>query len=340
MSAGTAAASPSPSPPPNDSLFGDLNLDAMLDEPDSDLDDDTPASALGKRPRSDDDDDNDDPRNDEDGSLSSAPVATDGNIAVYARRQAKARRLNTERSKAVMRFVMEPNACKLVDLYVQGQEALQAIAAFKAIQPPWEVSPDLELNLKRFTHAVAFSSKLSSYRDDTALNIVLKIVKGMNLSGLYTGIWLVPADLDKVKAVILDALTQFRSMIKKALRASMSAKDSIDHVDAFKLTIHIADKADVKATVPLTCRVALMRYVYRHRSASDFWLAVDKQISELLAKSNGDPARIAKLYRKILTKDLKEHGQNAAGEHSLPEDDVACERQQLVADAMDGEDEE
>ncbi|KZV67195.1 hypothetical protein PENSPDRAFT_755131 [Peniophora sp. CONT] len=332
--ASTDLTSPSPSSRAVSTLFGDLDLDSALVESDTEPDvlsgPEAPTSGLGKRTRADGEEESDEE--------TAAPATVDGNLAIFARRQAKTRRLTVDRSKAVLRFATEPNVYKLVDMYAQGEETLQAIAEFKVVQPPWVVSPDLETNLKRYTCAVLFSSKLSSYRDDTALNIVLKIAKSLNLSGLYDGIWIVPSDTDKIKAVIMEALTQFRSTIKKTLKASIAAKACKDHEDVFKVTMYLAEKADVKATVPLACRIALMRYVLQHHSDADFWPVVDKHVTELSDKSEGDAVRIAKLYRAILLKDIKEHGQNDTGKHSLPEDDIACERQQLVSDAMQDED--
>ncbi|KAJ7021322.1 hypothetical protein C8F04DRAFT_1195645 [Mycena alexandri] len=81
-----------------------------------------------------------------------------------------------------------------------------------------------------------------------------------------------------------------------------------DHQNIFKLTKIFVDGTQCKVTIELCARVALMRSVFLQDSGPEFWDKLDSSLAAIRAEAQGNPKKIAKAFRHIVTIDQSEHG--------------------------------
>ncbi|GJE86661.1 hypothetical protein PsYK624_027420 [Phanerochaete sordida] len=177
-------------------------------------------------------------------------------------------------------------------------------------QPPWEPSEELIANIRSYSMGVLLSSRLSSYKGTVPNNYVAAIIKRFLFD--------LPADIErnrgrwgKVIGAIKDELTEARSQIKKDLVAGTPTdKAASEHLNIYELTTGLCEGTSCEASVELCARVALLRKTYRKNPGRDFWNAVDKELEKLRTKAAGNPAKITKLFRKILKQDRETYGRH------------------------------
>ncbi|KAI0055623.1 hypothetical protein BV25DRAFT_1921676 [Artomyces pyxidatus] len=256
------------------------------------------------------------------------------NLALYAKRYAASKKLRRDQVAAVEQFVGDDANTKMLKLYTQGLAIENRLEKIITAQPVFQISPDLSRNITEFSVAVLLSSKIASYKGDIPRDHVLNILKTFRYD-LPPGIEYVPADWGKVVSAVGTALTQKRSVWKKQLKASFH-KDGPKHsTDLYSLTRKLAKNSNCQITVPLCCRVALMRNIYADGNHSDrkFWDAIDERLEWIREKANGDGKKIVKMFKVLMKEDMDKYG----SVEGLPDlEDVIDERQQRVDDVIEG----
>ncbi|EED77964.1 predicted protein [Postia placenta Mad-698-R] len=201
-------------------------------------------------------------------------------------------------------------------------------------QRTWEPSKDLNDNIYNISWSVIYSSKLPAYKGNIPTTYVLNIVR-LRGYDLPPNIEQNPAAWKKVVKCTRTCLTDVRSNSKKKFKLSIAAKDSKDQWTIYKLTKElIGKKKDVKISVPLCARVALMRAVYVINSSGTFWNNVDKELESLRASARNDPARLVKGFQYLLQLDHQTYGVDDNMMDSVDED--VGEWQQSVDDIVGG----
>ncbi|KAJ7705481.1 hypothetical protein B0H17DRAFT_1193154 [Mycena rosella] len=215
----------------------------------------------------------------------------------------------------------------MANLFALGNQ-LEKMVTSKA---GYEVSSDLETNIYKYAPAVLLSSKVTVYKGESATAILLNILKKYRFD-IPPGLENIPAAWAKVIAVVREALTQKRSNIKKAIRASVIGND-LGHQNIFDLTQAIVKGTQCTVNVVLCARIALMRAVYLKHPGPKYWDKLDARLATIRKEGGGDAGRITKAFKHILTIDQDKHG---AKDYELDEKTVD-DFQQKVDDLIDVE---
>ncbi|KAJ7714443.1 hypothetical protein B0H16DRAFT_1742636 [Mycena metata] len=236
------------------------------------------------------------------------------NIVGRVKHHAEKKRLRVDQVTEVGVFVNEPPVVREAKLLVEIIAARNELEKIVASKPAYEVSAELETNLRKYAPAVLLSSKLTWYKGNGPKEILLNIAKHFRF-GMPAGLENIPADWAKVTYVAGDALTQTRSSFKKLLGKSVGVKYDMkkDYAPKFSppsAQQNIFDLAQliVKGTpssvnVELCARIALMRSVYLKHPGKEFWDKLDKRLLKIRQEADGDTKKIVKAFRHILTHD-------------------------------------
>ncbi|KAI0816004.1 hypothetical protein BC628DRAFT_1424369 [Trametes gibbosa] len=210
------------------------------------------ASLLHKRPHADvDSDGEEDVFSPCSASVSSSRDATPGtstvqinkNFVALAVRLGAAKKLRGDQQRDLEVFANDALRVQNIKIYADLQYMTNRFDKIVNSAPIFQVSKDLMKNLYSYGTGVIFSSKLAAYKGT-------HIVKHLRFD-LPAGIEHNHADWAKVVSAAQDTLTQIRSKIKKALRASVKPSDPEQHTDIYDLTQELIKQSSCKTTVPL-----------------------------------------------------------------------------------------
>ncbi|KAJ7698600.1 hypothetical protein B0H17DRAFT_1196707 [Mycena rosella] len=223
-------------------------------------------------------------------------VLPNQNIVAAARHYADKKRLRGEQLTEIDVFLKDPPSLRetkmMANLLALGNQ-VEKIVTSKA---GYEVSADLETNIYKYAPAVLLSSKVT----------------------VYKGLENVPAAWAKITAVAQEALTQKRSNIKKAIRASVHGDDP-EHQNIFDLAKVIVKGTQCTVNVVLCAHITLMRAVYLKVPGPKFWDKLDVRLAKIRKESGGDAGKITRAFRHILTIDQDKH---SAKDYDLDEKTV------------------
>ncbi|KAJ7697138.1 hypothetical protein B0H17DRAFT_1197535 [Mycena rosella] len=239
------------------------------------------------------------------------------------------KRLRGEQLTEIDVFLKDPPSLRetkmMANLLALGNR-VEKIVTSKA---GYEVSADLETNIYKYAPAVLLSSKVTVYKGESATAILLTFLKKYRFD-IPPGLENVPAAWAKITAVAQEALTQKRSNIKKAIRASVHGDDP-EHQNIFDLAKVIVKGTQCTVNVVLCAHIALMGAVYLKVPGPKFWDKLDVRLAKIRKESGGDAGKIARAFRHILTVDQDKHG---AKDYDLDEKTVD-DFQQKVDDLID-----
>ncbi|KAK7012527.1 hypothetical protein R3P38DRAFT_3364739, partial [Favolaschia claudopus] len=233
-----------------------------------------------------DDDDSDDAAAPRNLSLSNQ------NLVMAAKRFGERKRLRGEQIAELESFVNDPAPLREVKLMANGMALANQLEQIVAAKPPFELSEDLQLNIKKYAPAILLSERLGSYKGDVPTEALMEIIKRLRFS-IPDGLEHIPADWVKVVSFAEYSLTQKRSTMKKAIRASLKpvqdkdtkvvtyAEDTKKHDNIYKLASAIVKGTKCTVNVILCSRVALMRKVYLKHPGSKFWDRLDAKLDEI-----------------------------------------------------------
>ncbi|KAI9062111.1 hypothetical protein FKP32DRAFT_1677703 [Trametes sanguinea] len=254
------------------------------------------------------------------------------NFAALAVRIGSAKRLRAEQQRSLEIFSTDTLRTQNIKLFAELNSITNKLDKIVSSAPTYQVSESLAKNIYSYALGVMFSSKLGAYKGTVPLNHVLNIVKRFRFD-LPADIERNPADWSKVVGEVQDVLTQIRSRIKKALRASMKGSTPAEHQNIYELTQDLIARSSCKITVQLCARVALMRAVYVEDSSDRFWNSVDEFLGRIRTKAD-TPEKLVRAFKHLLHEDRRTHG--AATERTLSDEYGADVFQQSVDDTIDG----
>ncbi|KAI0309777.1 hypothetical protein OF83DRAFT_1157539 [Amylostereum chailletii] len=265
----------------------------------------------------------------------SAPVADAGasNLLAFVHREARLKQIPGDQVKQLEAFAADSHAMKLVKLFMQNLEIMNSLSKIVVATPPFAVSDTLSTNLKEFGIAAMLVPNIANYRNEPT-RIVLDVAKTLRFN-LPPNIENLPSDWAKVTTAAGYEITQIRASFKKIILKSLEGKAK-DHVNIFALTQQLASKAKVTVTIPLCCRVALLRRVHTLDPSLRFWTRVDERLARLRKDAGNDKAKLVKAYKAILKTDMECHGANLPGMDTIPSDEVLNSRQLQVVSVIDG----
>ncbi|KAI0310685.1 hypothetical protein OF83DRAFT_1178297 [Amylostereum chailletii] len=233
-----------------------------------------------------------------------------GNILGFIRREGRAKYMRPEHVKMAEMFAADSAAVKLVKLYLQNIEITNQLSKIVLSIPVYTVSTALTTNIKDYGSSAMLMSSILNYIIDPVKH-VCAVLKHMRFD--------LPPNIERIP---------FKKLIGKSLEGPPA-----EHTNIFTLTQQIAAKAGVTVTIPLCCRIALIRRVHELDSGIRFWHRVNGRLTTLHAQSNGDKNRLVRVYKRLLELDIKTHGGNQDTLELFPAEDILNEQQSQVVSA-------
>ncbi|KAI0696507.1 hypothetical protein BC835DRAFT_1414198 [Cytidiella melzeri] len=231
-------------------------------------------SVLGERARGDtsDNDDNDDSPDSGDHSESTETPAT----VTVATATTNENLLSLAQQIGHQKHFDQDDVCRLEEfagVFAEQIENNNHAKKQRIAKAPWQPSSDLEKNIKCGALTVLLSPRATVYKGNALIDTLLEFVHEHHDDNLPQNIKQRPADLAKLIASLREQLTQNRSKIKKALRASLQPQDPKDKWNIMRLAEHLVKGTMIKPTVTLCARLALMHSLYTHDSdkTDKFW---------------------------------------------------------------------
>ncbi|KAI9064036.1 hypothetical protein FKP32DRAFT_1685488 [Trametes sanguinea] len=262
----------------------------------------------------------------------SPPSILNQNLAALARRLGTQKKLKLEQRQELEEFAGDTLTVHNLKLYAKLLSLENKVDKIVACAPPFQVSKSLTMNILTYSTAVFFSSKLPAYKGQIPRNHVLDMLKRLRFD-LPPGIENNPADWGKVKTCVQDTLTQIRGATKKLLKKSIvSHTDTTKNLPIFDLAQAIvANTDDIKVTIPLMARVALMRGVFMEYPGEGFWDQVDAHLNALRERA-GTPEQLVHAFKHILKADRKKHGSLLGNDAEEAVEDVIVDTMQQNVD--------
>ncbi|KAK7020828.1 hypothetical protein R3P38DRAFT_2630067 [Favolaschia claudopus] len=275
------------------------------------------------------------------------------NLVMAAKRYGERKRLRGDQIAELESFVnvssfpkcpTDPAPLREVKLMANGLALANQLEQIVAAKPPFELSDDLQLNIKKYAPAILLSERLGSYKGDVPTEALMEIIKRLRFS-IPDGLEHIPADWNKVISFAEYCLTQKRATMKKAIRASLKpvtdkdtkvvtyAEDTKKHDNIYKLASAIVKGTNCTVNVILCSRVALMRKVYLKHPDSKFWDKLDAKLDEIREDADGDPKQLVRGFRHVLEQDQKKHGKKDYKDSDIQ--DAVDNFQQKVDDIID-----
>ncbi|KAI1786129.1 hypothetical protein LXA43DRAFT_1099571 [Ganoderma leucocontextum] len=287
------------------------NLDIVLAAPDSPvLRPSIAPSTCGKRSATDAELESSE-LEDEDLNTTSSPSASGGtnkNLILVARKVSTQKKLRNDQALEMEDFIASTLTVQNTLLYGEVLAMRNKLNNILNNPPPFQVSDDLVKNIASYSGGVFFSSKLSAYKGAVPLNHVLDILKCFRFD-LPQDIEHNRADWQKVIAEMQEALTQLCSSVKKELKTSVNQADPKKHIGIFELTDKILSKTDVKITIPIMSRTAVMRAVFLEQpgdNAFKHFLVKDREAHGSDAQGSAEPERLSEDVVDTLQRDIDE----------------------------------
>ncbi|KJA15036.1 hypothetical protein HYPSUDRAFT_149645, partial [Hypholoma sublateritium FD-334 SS-4] len=206
-----------------------------------------------------------------------------------------------------------------------GMMALEnKVDAFRSTTPPYQLSDELKVNITNYGMAVMLSVNISAYKGGVPRNHVLDILKRYRFD-LPVGIEHDYANWEKISAYVSFALTQNRSKVKKAIKASITLSTNV-----FTLAQGIVSSTPCQPTIQLCSR----RSVYVEcRGSEKYWNLIDARLEFIRSKADGSAVKVARGFTDILKNDRALYG---VDEDYVIGDVIADEWQQRVDNVVGG----
>ncbi|KAF8899969.1 hypothetical protein CPB85DRAFT_1439783 [Mucidula mucida] len=243
--------------------------------------------------------------------------APNPNVVQAMKRLAARKKLRTEQQDELKSFLQDTVTVRECKLFIAVMANHNAIDKIVVSQPSFKVSDELEKNINIYAVAILLSSKISSYKGNTATKHLMDIIKKYHFD-LPPNIKCFPAAMGRVKACAQKALTQKRSKFKKLLAASVHETvrkgklrrlpdNKCQHI--FDLARSFVEGTECTISIPLCCRIAVMRKVYVKNMGSNLWDRLDASLASIHDKAAGNPKQLVKAFKFILESDQKTYGQ-------------------------------
>ncbi|KAL0565043.1 hypothetical protein V5O48_016987 [Marasmius crinis-equi] len=281
------------------------------------------------------------------------PDSADGNVIAVAKRLAVSQKLSGDQINELEAFLKDSALGRAGRVFITLKNIENKVNAVVTTQEAWKVSDTLKKNLSHYVAAACLSVTIQAYRNDRTTALIMQKIRDMNME--------LPPNFDQdmaaqstLKRSIEDTLTQRRSGMKKAIRASAyeqlkpgiwTERQGSDCQNIFELTQKLVKGTQCHITPELCARVAIFRYAYKayyEKEGQDYWGRVDATLQKLRTSGNNDKKQIARLVKKILVKDRSAYGLEDSyklPEHGLPSALQADMDQRIdAADGFEGED--
>ncbi|KJA14234.1 hypothetical protein HYPSUDRAFT_208899 [Hypholoma sublateritium FD-334 SS-4] len=226
------------------------------------------------------------------------------NLTAATLRYATKKKLRPEQRDEVEAFFSDTVLGRQAKLFIGMMSLENKVDAFRSATPPYQLSEELKVNITNYGMAVMLSINIMGIEHDYA-------------------------NWEKISAYVSFSLTQNRSKVKKAIKASIVSDTNI-----FALAQSIVSSTPCRPTVQLCARVALMRSVFVEcRGSEKYWNLIDSRLEFIRSKSDGSAVKIARGFTDILKNDRALYG---AGEDYVIGDVIADEWQQRVDNVIGG----
>ncbi|KAK1221491.1 hypothetical protein PQX77_015697 [Marasmius sp. AFHP31] len=250
-------------------------------------------------------------------------VARSRNLVERITRYATRKRLRPDQVSEVEKFVHEEEAVQRAKLYVEALATQNLVDNIITQQPAYTVSKDLKKNIDSYAWAIILSTTIRTYKGSGPVEHLSTILKRLRFD-MPAGIEHNPANWEKVTNAVESALTQVRSTIKKAIRASVTqpavkkkdGKKTTEHEplapaksqNILELTQHLVTKTQLTPSAALCARIAFMRAIWFKDSSETFWDTLDNSLVQIYKKADDDEKKVRKAFEACLNKDRRTYG--------------------------------
>ncbi|KAF8879346.1 hypothetical protein CPB85DRAFT_1443188 [Mucidula mucida] len=308
--------SPSSSPPSNDDNPMNGILAAMK----------TPQASrvLGKRPTPNNEDFDELEDDSAPGGTSGNPLTTNPfttptgpnpNDLIAVKNFAARKKLKTEQLAEVEVFLQDPPHVCDAKTFALLHSVFNKVEEIVVATPAFEVSDDLRKNINSYSVAMLLSSHIASYKGAPATDSLLKLLLRLPL-GIPAGITANAADYNRLQSAVSDALTQTRATFKKHLAIRRKGGPE---PDIFTLARTFIKNTKCELSVPLCCRIALMRMVFKKHAANDFWDKLNAQYAVIVQVAKGSATALVRAFEFIYESDKKQHIGDGSGVGPRPD---------------------
>ncbi|KAF8918212.1 hypothetical protein CPB85DRAFT_1430816 [Mucidula mucida] len=257
--------------------------------------------------------------------LSFRPNPNDVNTV---RQFASRKRLKPEQITEVEVFLQEP------PLVREGKMFATLLATFNKADeivlstPPFQVSAELKKNMDHYATAFLLSTHISTYKGASNKASFMKILNTVPID-IPAKILAAPANRTKMETAAGNALTQARGAFKKALVASAKASPQMDIIT---LAREFIKNTKCEISVPLCCRIALMRKVFQSHPGNKFWDKLNMELSKIKKLAKGDARALVRAFQFLYEEDKRTYGSGTV--ESSPIKDTVDAFQQQVDDLI------
>ncbi|KAF8886467.1 hypothetical protein CPB85DRAFT_1258468 [Mucidula mucida] len=214
---------------------------------------------------------------------------------------------------------------QLAEVEVFLQDPPHVLEEIVVATPAFEVSDDLRKNINSYSVAMLLSSHIASYKGAPATDSLLKLLLRLPL-GIPAGITANAADYNRLQSAVSDALTQTRATFKKHLAIRRKGGPE---PDIFTLARTFIKNTKCELSVPLCCRIALMRMVFKKHAANDFWDKLDAQYAVIVQVAKGSATALVRAFEFIYESDKKQHIGDGLGVGPRPDASISGIQQQV-----------
>ncbi|KAF8908370.1 hypothetical protein CPB85DRAFT_1436155 [Mucidula mucida] len=318
--------SPSSSPPSNDDNPMNGILAAMK----------TPQAScvLGKRPTPNNEDFDELKDDSAPGGTSGNPLTTNPfttptgpnpNDLIAVKNFAARKKLKTEQLAEVEVFLQDPPHVRDAKTFALLHSVFNKVEEIVVATPAFEVSDNLRKNINSYSVAMLLSSHIASYKGAPATDSLLKLLLRLPL-GIPAGITANAADYNRLQSAVSDALTQTRATFKKHLAIRRKGGPE---PDIFTLARTFIKNTKCELSMPLCCRIALMRMVFKKHAANDFWDKLDAQYAVIVQVAKGSATALVRAFEFIYESDKKQHIGDGSGVGPRPDASISGIQQQV-----------
>ncbi|KAL0572681.1 hypothetical protein V5O48_009280 [Marasmius crinis-equi] len=293
--------STAPSTPTQNSNDDFSFMNDAMDIPSSPI----PTQSSRKRKRSDNEDNGNGYIDEDDADLPSMSALTAQTAAACSRnvlekvnRYATKKKLRPEQLCEVEKFLQDREAVQRGKLYVECLAVQNMVETIVIAQPPYAVSKEMKTNIDNYAWGILLSPTLRTYKGAVPKEHLLAIIKKFRFD-LPPGIEHNTASWEKVTTQVETSLTQIRSAIKKAIRASVSRVVTVQNK---------ANNTKKQEHERVSDGNAQNRLVWIKDPTETFWNTLDARLNSLYEKADKSEKKLRKAFEAVLDKDRKTYG--------------------------------
>ncbi|KAF9016215.1 hypothetical protein BDZ89DRAFT_1118237 [Hymenopellis radicata] len=220
------------------------------------------------------------------------------NVAIIVKQYAARKKLKQEFLTEVDSFLQDSPEVQSGKFFVLLASLVTRVDDIITATPSFQISAELKKNINAYALSMILSSKVNSYKGESVTNALTAMLFRIPSLGIPATVETTPADHTLLTSAASDALTQARGTFKKILAKYMN-------LDIVSLGRQLTKNTKADISIPLLCRIALMRVVHSKYPGANFWDKLDRKLRRILTEAAGKPEALVRAFRFIYDEDVK-----------------------------------